>query len=235
MLAAVMRRGPRFLIQYVRDSLAFDLFHGTNTHLRVPKSDHADIDAEKKDGVLYVASFTSVVRKTLLEAERILGKEEFGNAQFIDLGCGKGKALLVYAVDHAGVTRHPAIGIEYDPGLCEVARTNVAKITSGASSPAIHCDSAVNVEKYLTGDRLIVYMYNPFGGQTLRAVLSALGRHPHILIYVDPVERGLLPDLGYNICAANEGRLHADTWIVATHPGSGEASAIQTSEFARRS
>ena len=55
-------------------------------------------EAEQENGLLYVASFTSVTRDTVMLAKRILGDDRFRKSQFVDLGCGKGKALLVHAV-----------------------------------------------------------------------------------------------------------------------------------------
>lgn len=215
LVAALARRGPRFLLQYFNESLLFDLVHGTNTHLRVPKVQSAGADGERRDGVLYVASFTSVVRRTLEIVRSRLGDDRFRESHFLDLGCGKGKALLVYALEQGRRAIHSATGIEYDPALCDIARRNIVKLRFRDRAPEVHCDSALNTPQYIRGKYLIVYLYNPFGGETLRAVLKAIAPYPHMLIYIDPVERNLLQDFGYTIEASHSGRTHADTWLVA--------------------
>jgi hypothetical protein len=218
-IKALLRRGPGFILLYLRESLAFDLVHGTNTHLRVPKAAQTVAGAEYDDGVLYVASLTSVVCDTLALAEKLLGAERFRDAQFFDLGCGKGKTLLVYAMLYGQQVRYPAVGIEYELALCEVASKNIRKFKPAAGRVEVHCDSALNVDKYIRSQFQIVYLYNPFQGDTLQAVLRAITKRPHVLVYVDPVERDSLVQYGYQIHAAHQGRHHASTWLVAIHEG----------------
>ncbi len=204
------------MLLYLRESLAFDILRGTNTHLRVPRVAQAGIGPEYEDGVLYVASLTSVVRDTLALAEKLLGVERFREAQFFDLGCGKGKALLIYAMEYGRQSRHPAVGIEYERALCEVASKNIRKLKPAAGRAEVHCDSALHIEQYIRSRFLVVYLYNPFQGETLHAVLRTIARYPHVLLYVDPVEKDILPQHGYQIRASHQGRHHATTWLVAT-------------------
>lgn len=219
LLGALIKRGPSFLVLYLRESLLFDLRHGTNTHLRVPKSEvNAADDRDKQNGLLYVASLTSVVREALTACRALIGHASFIDAQFMDLGCGKGKALLVYATEFARDTRRTAIGIEYDDDLCQIARRNVIKVCGPSAGVAVHLDSAVNFERYIEGESLIVYLYNSFQGATLRAVLSGLAKYPHLLIYVDPPDLGILQEFGYRIHTDHRGRYHANTWLIAANP-----------------
>lgn len=219
LVRASLRRGPRFAITYFMESVAFDLAYGTNTHLRVPKPDQKETPGgDRKDGLLYVASLTSVVREALACCRKTGGEALFSEAQFIDLGCGKGKALLVYAKESATARSPTAVGIEYDEALCHIARSNVMRMGTTASSVEIHCDSAVNVASYLNAPVAIIYLYNSFQGQTLRKVLGMLADHPHWLIYVDPAEERALPLYGYETQRHHKGRYHADTWLVATNP-----------------
>lgn len=215
-IKVLVRRGPGFILLYLRESLAFDILHGTNTHLRVPKAAQAGIGSEYEDGVLYVASLTSVVRDALVAAENLLGVERFREAQFFDLGCGKGKALLIYAMEYGGQARHPAVGIEYERALCEVASKNIRKLKPAAGRAEVHCDSALHIEQYIRSRFLVVYLYNPFQGETLHAVLQTIARYPHVLLYVDPVQKDILPQHGYQIRVSHQGRHHATTWLVAT-------------------
>ncbi len=216
---ALLKRGPLFLLRYARESLAFDLRHGTDTHWRVPKSDSEGGSAERADGVLYVASWTSVVRNTLAWCEQELGPEQFAASQFFDLGCGKGKALLVYGIDYGSRARETAIGIEYERSLCETAATNIGKLGARIDRVAVHCDSALNIGSYIKARSLVVYLYNPFQGETLKGVLHQIASYPHLLIYVDPVEQELLHSCGYEVCTFHQGRYHADTWLVARSRG----------------
>lgn len=219
-LRALRQRGLRFFWDYFRESIWFDLRNGTSTFARVPKTEQT-IDSsqdEEDNGLLYVASFTSVTQNTVREAYTLLGPDRGPRAQFVDLGCGKGKALLVYAQSFGQDAAHKAIGIEYDPVLADLGRANAGKLRFAKDRVEIVTDSAANLRHYVSSDVAIIYLYNSFQGDTLDSTLDALKGLPHVLIYVDPAERWKLPERGYRIAAENAGRYNADTWLVAASP-----------------
>ena len=217
-LRVVRKRGLGFFWTYFSESVWFDLRRGTSTYARVTKERQSiDSSAEEQDnGLLYVASFTSVTRKTVEKARKILGPDLADRAQFLDLGCGKGKALLVYAERFGAQAAHPAVGIEYDPGLAERARANATKCGFGEDRIKVVAASATVVREHILSETAIIYLYNSFQGETLRQVLEALKGVAHVLIYVDPAEREVLADYGYTIHAENTGKYNADTWLIAT-------------------
>jgi hypothetical protein len=227
-LSAALKRGPRFLWTYFVDAMLFDLTQGTNTHLRQPKNPGEPVDAsddEYSDGLLYVASLTSTVRKSLQFVESLLGSA-FVRYQFVDLGSGKGKTLLVYCKDHSRRGVPQAVGIEYSEPLCAIARRNLEKMRLGPETAKIVCDSAVNVLDHCRPEAgLIVYLYNSFQGKTLRQVLHKIETTPHVLVYVDPAERKLLEELGYETLKFNQGKYNATTWLVARKRGPREVEA----------
>lgn len=220
-LKVLRHRGIGFFWTYFLESVWFDLRHSTSTFARVTKNKKTieSDDKQADNGLLYVASFTSVTQHTLKLARDTLGAEKFKRAQFFDLGCGKGKALLVFAKLFGSEQRHKAIGIEYDRNLVTQARENLAKCSFAKNCVEVICDSALNLGNYAESDQLVVYLYNSFQGETLRGALDAMGAFPHVLIYVDPAERDILPKYGYTILYENKGRYNADTWLVATHQG----------------
>ena len=210
-------RGFRFFWIYFVESVWFDLRNFTSTSSRVPKEQQRleSNEQDKDNGLLYVASFTSVTRDTLKVAKRILGEKRFHNSQFLDLGCGKGKALFIYALDNLGRQRYPAVGIEYDPNLTLIAKSNVEKLKLHKGQVQIVEDSATNLKAYIQSETAVIYFYNSFQGKTLQTVLQLLSDIPHILIYVDPVEKDVLTVFEYNIIETRQGRYNANTWIVA--------------------
>jgi hypothetical protein len=216
-LKILHKRGFRFCWDFFIESICFDLRYGVSTAFRVTKdrqtliSDHV----EQVNGVLYVASFTTVIEKTLNIAQEILGPDRVKKAQFMDLGCGKGKALIIYTRIYGGDLEYMPVGIEYDPVLAGIARLNVCSVPFAKGRVDIFTDSATNLRKYLISNLAIIYLYNPFKGQTFIETLSALQGIPHLLIYVDPVERELLIDFDYFIYAENKGRYNSDHWIIA--------------------
>ena len=204
-------------MDYFSESIWFDLCHGTRTSSRVPKSEQS-INSSGDDienGLLYVASFTSVTKKTVECARSAIEPRQYEKSQFIDLGCGKGKALLVFAKFYGSEVEFPALGIEYDRRLANIAKWNIEKCKFREVDIIVKSDSALNLLNYVKGKFLIVYLYNSFQGSTLKKVLDLLKDISHILIYVDPVEKDLLSNYNYTILKENIGKYNADTWLVA--------------------
>ncbi len=98
-----------------------------------------------------------------------------GGATFLDLGAGRGRALLLAA--DAGFRR--VIGVELDPDLAADARRNLARLarrrsvdTGPVPTSAVLCQDAVDV--VLPPGPLLVFLYNSFGPRTLRRVLERI-------------------------------------------------------------
>lgn len=84
----------------------------------------------------------------------------------VDLGCGCGRALFVFA--RAGVRCR---GVEFDPAACRLARANAAAFAGrGVPIEIVRTDAA----GYGFADETLVFLFNPFGRATLRAVLENL-------------------------------------------------------------
>jgi len=109
---------------------------------------------------------------------------------FVDLGCGKGRMLLLAA-------RHPfarVLGIEHDGGLVATAQRNLRE----ARDPSRRCD---DVSALLMDARtvpwphtpLVLFLYNPFDDQVFDEVLDELeaslqaAPRPCALAYVNPL------------------------------------------------
>ena len=211
-------RGLRFLWIYFKELILFDLKFGTTTFLRVPKTKQK-IKFEnfvKNDGLLYVPSFTSVVFKTLHAVKDIMGSERFRQAQFIDVGCGKGKVLLLYKKYFKNLNIYPPVGLDYDEKLINIALTNIANKSFTEKDISLFCENAINIKKFIKSKEAIIYFYNSFQGKVFDDTLDSLKDLPHVLIYIDPVQLNYLKSRGYKILAENRGRYNADTWVIAT-------------------
>ena len=182
-------RGLKFFYDYFFEAIWFDLLHRTDTAMRVTKENQApSVESNDFDnGLLYVASFTSVVTKTVglvrkhcLETSKQLGS-------FLDLGCGKGKTLIVVHERFNDVFSGGIVGIEYDRDLVAIGQSNL-QLRRLSDKVTLAEDTAVNVVQYVNDGIPLIYLYNSFRGKTLRAVLQELSAFEHYLIYVDPVE-----------------------------------------------
>ena len=122
---------------------------------------------------------------------------------FIDLGSGKGRALVLAAL--CGFRR--VIGIEYDPDLHSAAQRNVERFrfTTGNSSPIeLYCADAVHYE--LPGEDCLCFFYNSFDDVALPRVLARIGdslrRQPRrfFAAYRNPRHGRLLSDATFLRC-----------------------------------
>ena len=130
-------------------------------------------------------------------------------ATFVDLGAGMGRVILLAA-------RRPfraVIGVEISPALVEIGRENLA----GAIDPQRRARDVKIVradagQYALPHGDLVAYMYNPFRGPVLDAVVERLksgARSARVaVLYHTPVERSaldrdpafaLIADLGFGL------------------------------------
>ena len=103
----------------------------------------------------------------------LLPGETMQASSFVDLGCGKGRALLL-------ASEYPfreVVGVELNPGLAAIAEANLQgwrRWGQGVVTRGVTCGDATEF-RYPAG-ALLVFIYNAFGGPVIRAVLDALER-----------------------------------------------------------
>lgn len=120
---------------------------------------------------------------------------------FVDVGCGKGKTFVLAA--EAGFAR--LVGVELSPELAAAARANLA--ARGIRGEITEGDAATFV---FPGDPLFVFLFNPFGERTLRAVMEELRRsysgenRPIFLGYQNPIHRQIV--VAESFVTLDEGR-----------------------------
>jgi len=113
---------------------------------------------------------------------------EVSKYTFVDLGCGKGRALFV--ASQFGIRR--IIGVELSPSLVRVARDNVSRWHRPSDIQIICADAS---EYQWPRESLIVFLYNPFDSVILSRVLENLqaslraGPRDVRVIYCSPSHR----------------------------------------------
>jgi SAM-dependent methyltransferase len=140
-----------------------DRFYGIRTEgwYRLTTSDRSR--ARWSDGI----SYQTCPYRVLWTVLRRLETNHDG--VFYDLGCGRGRVVCVCAA--SGQFRK-CIGIELVPTLADVARRNASQIRSRSPIEIVTGDSATaNL-----GDGTVYFLFNPFGPDTCRAVLSNIQR-----------------------------------------------------------
>jgi len=117
-------------------------------------------------------------------------KIDYRDFVFVDLGAGKGRALLVAAQ----FPFKKVIGVEFSAVLVRIAWENVAKYLR-STPPCQHIEVLCRdvVEYVLPNGNAVISLYNPFGEPVMEEVLrnleSSLRSDPReiYIIYVNPV------------------------------------------------
>lgn len=120
-------------------------------------------------------------------------RQDFSSFRFVDLGCGKGRALLI--ADEFGFAE--VIGVEFAHELAEIAKRNCTRL--GLRATIFNQDAT---EFSFPSGKLVVYMYNPFGPSVLEPVVNRLLEAQIadcFLIYLNPLHRR---------CLDNKPRIH---------------------------
>jgi SAM-dependent methyltransferase len=146
---------------------AFDRRYGTDTAGAVDTSALGiDSDERREQAILYLPSPVRVTR-WMLESVGI----EHGDFTFVDLGCGKGRVLLVAA-------QYPfrrILGVDISAELTSIARSNAERFrhqAGGCKSIDIVNADATTIDFPETD--LLLHLYHPFDPAVTRAVLRRL-------------------------------------------------------------
>jgi SAM-dependent methyltransferase len=111
----------------------------------------------------------------LAGALRVLN-EDLGSFTFVDLGCGKGRSLLI--ASRMGFKR--VIGVEFAAELAATARRNI-QIMGVSNASVIDADAA---EFSPPEDNLVAFLFNPFRNAVVRRVVGNLERPRAGKLYV---------------------------------------------------
>jgi SAM-dependent methyltransferase len=181
-LKRVLRRSPQ-AIQPARASVPeihpFDLAQAVDTSGHI----HGEALATGGASDLYNTAYWAISPSTMNQAFAAL-PEEIVPTQFtfVDLGCGKGRALLLAA--QYGFSK--VLGVELSPELAAVARAN----TGTHANVEVRAQDAVTVE-YPRGP-LVIFFYHPFLAPVLLRVLKGLlaqqaaAPRPLYLLFANP-------------------------------------------------
>jgi SAM-dependent methyltransferase len=151
-----------------------------------------DVAGDAQDGVPHIASDPD----EFSAAMAALGID-FTRFTFVDLGAGKGRALLLAA--RHGFRR--IVGVEFARELVEVAQRNLKVAGDAAGVTTILHQDATTYD--LPDEPLVLFLYNPFGARTMEAVArrtrASFDRNPRPLhvVYVVPEQLQAWVDAGF--------------------------------------
>lgn len=153
---------------------------------------HLEVVGENK---AYGAAFLSTPEMTFRRALELL-PEDLGNFSFIDIGAGKGRALLLASTRNF----RKILGVEYAPKLVACARQNFQTYRNPAQlcrDLSCVCADAATFEP--PPDDSVFYFLRPFEDNVMDALLQRIKKsyaakpRKIIIMFVSPAERDYAP------------------------------------------
>ena len=182
---ATLRGGVKHLTRDRRTD-DFDRLHGTDTGIAEPLWE-LEIQSENAK---FGNSYQATDEQELLDAMRLV-HEDPQTFTFIDVGCGKGRPLLVASK----LGFREIFGVEFARNLVEIARTNLSRL--GITNAVVQHGDAAEF-RFPAGD-VVLYLYNPFSQEVLQRVLDNLKKadlQKLFVIYKMPTCAGMLDRSG---------------------------------------
>jgi SAM-dependent methyltransferase len=140
----------------------FDLERGADTSGYTPGEQLSSGHAADFFNTAFYAISPSTLRQALAELP-----EPCAAVTFVDLGCGKGRALLV--AQEFGFAH--VVGVELAPDLAVIASSNLNRAGMGGRAEIVTGDASSF--RYPEGP-LVVFLYHPFLARVLRQTLDNL-------------------------------------------------------------
>jgi SAM-dependent methyltransferase len=134
--------------------------------------------------VVYAGSQPSIVRRAIADLP------DKQSHCFVDLGCGKGRVVLI-AAEYAFPM---VVGVDISLPILRIARTNAAIVQTHFPEQRPVWFVCANAYHFLpSGDGLVVYLYHPFGKDGIARLVCELERRiaeqaTHVfVVYYNPV------------------------------------------------
>jgi SAM-dependent methyltransferase len=145
----------------------FDALHGTDTAGSVEPGDLGIGNAESRK--LAIRYLPSPLRVTSWMLDRIgVDPREYS---FVDLGCGKGRVLLVAAQQPF----RKIVGVEISTDLATIARRNIDRFRPSSEQVRAITVESTDVRKFsMPAGNLLIHMYHPFDPAISAAVFARL-------------------------------------------------------------
>ncbi len=149
----------------------FDLAHGTETGGLITGADLASGHPSDRHIAGYAAVPPSRFRNILTRWQASNPPHPIGDYTFIDLGCGKGRAVLL-ASEHAF---REVIGVELNPSLAAIARANADRwIAAGRPNCVIRIERGDATAIAWPSGPCAVFLFNPFGPALMQRLADRL-------------------------------------------------------------
>ncbi len=161
-----LRSGPHSTVDATTvQAHPFDLRHGTDTSGPISGAYFSAISLSS----IYTTGYEGATPSALTQALAAL-PIRFEEFAFVDIGCGKGRALLIAAQ----FPFRQLLGVELSTEFCEIARANAATAPADVDRISILNQDAADLA--YPNVPIVIFLFNPFLAPGLRRVLKNLER-----------------------------------------------------------
>lgn len=192
---ASLTREATLMAAFIEREAEFDRTHNVDTRGMV-MLDTLDevVGSHRYAGSPYEGADFDLLREWIASL-----KIDFSQYTFVDLGSGKGRALLIAAQ----FPFRKVCGVEFAPALHAVAQKNLASYRGPRQCKDVHADLGDAAEYSFPAGPLVVFIYNPFNGAVMERVLANLTRSHRAqprdiwVAYWNPMEEALFDRYGF--------------------------------------
>nr|AUN87431.1 N-6' methyltransferase [Micromonospora echinospora] len=181
----------------------FDERFGTETNGIVGLADIDSIGTHQEEASHYLPT-----RKQ--EFDRMMatvGELDHGEHVFVDLGCGKGRVVLLAAEK----PYKKVIGVDFSPSFISQAKENVERYTGPVATHEIELLAIDAVDFVVPPENLIVYLFSPFGPPVFDTVMRNLvaatkkRKQKITIVYYSPDYDDVVREAGFTLVAQGKG------------------------------
>lgn len=191
-------RGIRYPLSYFFQVRWFDIKMHVDTHLWVPREFESWSLPNSSHGIIYMASLTKDIKKSFDAVQQLLGKE-FESHDFLDLGSGKGKVVLLWHILCGKKKIKQSIrGIEYSEALVEISRANFESVFKRPAGDIFVCEDVTNFDFSELREHIIVFLANPFDDLIIFKVIEKIKSKKVLVIYSTPTHVKVFKESGFS-------------------------------------
>ncbi len=193
---------------YFYENHLFDIINKVDTHKRLTKDNYKEIPKNFEFGIMYMSSFKSVINESIKFIYNL--DEDFEKMNLVDLGCGKGKVILVWKnfLTKNRLTNN-IIGVEYNNSLLSICKNNIKQ---KKSIELLNIDVS-DLSNKLLSKKNVYYLFNPFNEVIIEELLKKINKSSYI-IYNNPVHIKVFLDFGYSKLIEKKGFHPNKDWVV---------------------
>jgi len=174
-----------------RDRL-WQRWHGVDVEGIIPLADMMSMDQAASARATFYQPIPIRFLKRILKAAR---KTQIPFRNFVDLGCGKGKAVVY--MGRSGAFRR-SVGVDIARDLLEIARHNRA--LAGGMMPIDFIET--DAQRFLLPDgETLIFLFNPFDAVAIERFVrfndAHFRRYRSVIAYAFDIEREALAGLGF--------------------------------------